>query len=224
MLSDSVCARFKPTGNFFIIPFRNTNIWRPRIFSYLEIEPLHHRQTLIGHNHQRHGMMASRRLKWKRFYRSRTPTVKSKLKTVCICNGITPDMVQTAGSRPRADLAACFEGAKWCFERGQTVQRSLFFPCNAIDIMLKLSIVWWGPNLWKMAMAPLDPPMSGVLLMWCLPLQRVPRSRTRLSQRCSRPALVSRTVCVRQIHPGTPGTSPPPRGEAIASPRPTSDL
>ena len=33
-----------------------------------------------------------------------------------------------------------------CFGRRQTAQRSRFFPCNAMDIVLKLSIVWRGPN------------------------------------------------------------------------------
>ena len=32
------------------------------------------------------------------------------------------------------------------FLRGQTVQRSWFFQCNAMDVMLKLLMVWEGPN------------------------------------------------------------------------------
>ena len=55
------------------------------------------------------------------------------------------------------------------FGRGQTAQRSRFFPCNAIDIMLKLSMVWRRPNHGFRAIGrghvpvalppPLDPPM-----------------------------------------------------------------
>ena len=32
------------------------------------------------------------------------------------------------------------------FVGGQSAQKSIFFPCNAIDILLRLAIVWRGPN------------------------------------------------------------------------------
>ena len=57
---------------------------------------------------------------------------------------------------------------------GQTAQRSRFFPCNAIYIMLKLSVVWRGSEhfmkqimvseplggSWALAPLGLDPPMD----------------------------------------------------------------
>ena len=39
-----------------------------------------------------------------------------------------------------------FGRAKLMFGTGQTVERSRFFPCNAIDIMLIFFIVWRGLN------------------------------------------------------------------------------
>ena len=56
----------------------------------------------------------------------------------------------------RADLAECFGWGQMTFGEGQmvfwegsiTVQRSCFlvFPCNEIDIVLNLSMVWRGPS------------------------------------------------------------------------------
>ena len=48
----------------------------------------------------------------------------------------------------RADLAECFGGGQMTFWEGQTVERSRFFQCNVIDIMLKFLVVWSGAKSW----------------------------------------------------------------------------